>query len=101
MVKKVIEKLGIDPNQFIMVDGSGLSRYNYVSTDLITDLLASIYKDEIFDIYYDAFPYVELDERYSKLIKENNIEGRIKAKTGSISNSRALSGYAKTSDGGF
>ena len=73
------------------VDGSGLSRHNWVSALVITDLLEYCFKADFSEDYINSLPaYGE-----GTLKNKHNPAGecRILAKTGSMSGVRARSGY--------
>jgi serine-type D-Ala-D-Ala carboxypeptidase/endopeptidase (penicillin-binding protein 4) len=75
------------------VDGSGLSRYNLFSPDDFVWLLNRMKNDFSFDRVKDILPGANegtLEGRYK------GYEGKIFAKTGSLSNNIALSGYITT-----
>lgn len=90
----------IDDRSLVMADGSGLSRYNYVTADLLTTLLARMYSDTHHrEPFMAAMPIAGRDGTMSTRLRGTRAEGNALAKTGSISNVRALSGYVRTRDG--
>jgi D-alanyl-D-alanine carboxypeptidase/D-alanyl-D-alanine-endopeptidase (penicillin-binding protein 4) len=90
---------GITESSYIYVDGSGLSRYNYLSPDAIVRLLRVMYRQPEFEVFYDALPIAGVDGTLESRMKGTSADGNARAKTGYISNSRALSGYVTTRDG--
>lgn len=50
--KYVSEKYDVDVNNSLIVDGSGLSRYNMLTPNQFDDFLTKIYKDRSKRIYY-------------------------------------------------
>lgn len=90
----------IDTTKMMMVDGSGLSRYNLTSPDQLTKLFKYIYSDFIYNSeFIAALPSIgeegTLKDRM-QLIEDKN---SIRAKTGSLSGISCLSGYAFTKSG--
>jgi len=89
-----LKSIGVAPEQFIMVDGSGLSRKNYVAPAATATLLRRMYGAEIFDIYFDSLPVSGADGTLKKRMKHMQAAARIHAKTGTMGHVRNLSGYA-------
>jgi D-alanyl-D-alanine carboxypeptidase/D-alanyl-D-alanine-endopeptidase (penicillin-binding protein 4) len=84
----------------VMADGSGLSRYNYVTAELITGLLGRMYADSRHrDSFLLALPVAGKDGTVATRLRKSRAAGNARVKTGSISNMRALSGYVQTRDG--
>jgi PBP4 family serine-type D-alanyl-D-alanine carboxypeptidase len=83
-----------------MYDGSGLSRYNYVTAATLTSLLEHMYRDPTHrDAFVATLPIAGKDGTLATRLRQTRAEGNALAKTGSISNVRALSGFVKTRDG--
>ncbi len=100
VVQEVLKGWGIEPEQYVQVDGSGLSRYNYLTTDVIVSILSHVHGDQrLRGPFMDALPIAGVDGTLSGRMKGTPAEGNARAKTGSISNARALSGFVTTADG--
>jgi D-alanyl-D-alanine carboxypeptidase/D-alanyl-D-alanine-endopeptidase (penicillin-binding protein 4) len=98
--QKIFEAWGIQPNHYVLADGSGLSRYDYVTSEMIVTLLDRMHKDlRHRDAFVATMPIAGKDGTISTRMRGTRAEGNAVAKTGSISNVRALSGYVKTRDG--
>ena len=90
----------IDERALVMADGSGLSRYNYVTAELITALLERMHADPKHrEAFAAALPVAGKDGTVATRMRRSRAEGNARVKTGSISNMRALSGYVRTRDG--
>jgi D-alanyl-D-alanine carboxypeptidase/D-alanyl-D-alanine-endopeptidase (penicillin-binding protein 4) len=98
-VEETLAGWGITESSYIYVDGSGLSRYNYLSPDAIVRLLRVMYRRPEFDAFYEALPIAGVDGTLESRMKGTRAEGNARAKTGYIANSRALSGYVTSQDG--
>jgi D-alanyl-D-alanine carboxypeptidase/D-alanyl-D-alanine-endopeptidase (penicillin-binding protein 4) len=89
-----LTKLGIDKSNWVLKDGSGLSRSNKVNARGITELLykasSSSWKDE----FISSLPTAG----ESGTLKNTFIQGtgKLKAKTGSMSGVQAWAGYVQT-----
>ena len=90
----------IAPGTYVQVDGSGLSRYDYVTADMVVSLLERMYRDPRHrDAFLATLPVAGRDGTIASRFKHTRAEGNASAKTGSISNVRALSGYVRSKDG--
>jgi D-alanyl-D-alanine carboxypeptidase/D-alanyl-D-alanine-endopeptidase (penicillin-binding protein 4) len=81
------------------MDGSGLSRYNYISPRELVKILTAMYKSPYWEVWRDAQPIAGVDGTLKSRMKGTKAEGNVRAKTGTISNVRGLSGYVTTADG--
>lgn len=94
----LIDDVGIDSAAFHLVDGSGLSAQNLLSPDAIMRILYHAREADWGGIYRAALP--EPGEQDGTL--ENRLlalDGRVFAKTGTITNVNSLSGYLVAADG--
>lgn len=99
-VLRMLDEWGFDRDMLVMADASGLSRYNYVTAELLTGILARMYSDPRHrDPFLAAFPAAGRDGTMATRLRGTRAEGNALAKTGSISNVRTLSGYVRTRDG--
>lgn len=99
VVEKVLSGFGIEPGTYQYMDGSGLSRYNYISPRELVKILTSMYKSPYWEVWRDAQPIAGVDGTLKNRMKGTKAEGNVRAKTGTISNVRGLSGYVTTADG--
>lgn len=88
-LKNILYLEGIDTN-FVMYDGSGLSRYNLISPMTFIQIYKSVYKDKSF---FKDFLNV-LVEPGEGTLKDRlrQLKGRLKAKTGTLRNTVSLTG---------
>jgi D-alanyl-D-alanine carboxypeptidase/D-alanyl-D-alanine-endopeptidase (penicillin-binding protein 4) len=98
--RETLGKWGIGADSFVMNDGSGLSRYDYVTADAIVALLKHVWQDErLRGPFLAALPTGGYDGTLGSRMKNTPLAMRVQAKTGTISNMRALSGYLVTDSG--
>ncbi len=102
--RKVVEQVladqfGITPKTYAYMDGSGLSRYDYVSPHQLVKILEGMTHNKYWDVWYDALPIAGVDGTLKNRMKGTLAENNARAKTGTISNVRGLSGYVTTLDG--
>lgn len=86
------------PSEAVVRDGSGLSRYDYISPRTVVRILDAMRKSPAFPVYYDALPIAGVDGTIRNRMKGTPAEGNVHAKTGSVAQSRSLSGYVTTAD---
>jgi D-alanyl-D-alanine carboxypeptidase/D-alanyl-D-alanine-endopeptidase (penicillin-binding protein 4) len=99
-VRATIESWGIKRDAYVMADGSGLSRYNYVTARTVASILEHMHEDARHrEPFEAALPIAGKDGSLSTRMRRTRAEGNAIAKTGSISNVRSLSGYVRTRDG--
>ena len=90
---------GIDSTEYVVYDGSGLSRHDLVTPHAIVTILSTMRKDTAFSVYYDAFPIAGVDGTIRSRMKGTPAENNLHGKTGTIEFVRSLSGYVDTADG--
>lgn len=99
VVKEMIGILGHRPDEYEIADGSGLSSRNRLTTSIITDLLCFMYNHKYGKIFMDSLPVSGLSGSLKKRLVKPPYKSRVKAKTGYIASTSALSGFAETISG--
>ena len=85
---------------YVLADGSGLSRYNYVTAATISSILEHMHKDlKHREALVATLPVAGKEGTISTRMRRTRAEGNAVAKTGSIANVRSLSGFVRTRDG--
>ena len=83
-----------------MNDGSGLSRYDYVTADAIVLILKHVWNDDTLrGPFVAALPVGGHDGTLEHAHAQHDARRRVQAKTGTISNMRSLSGFVETKSG--
>jgi D-alanyl-D-alanine carboxypeptidase/D-alanyl-D-alanine-endopeptidase (penicillin-binding protein 4) len=99
IMKEYLSKKGIDTSDVVLADGSGESFYNYLSPDAIVTLLKKQFENkETFPRFIQSLSVAGVDGTLKNRIKGSFAEGRVYAKTGTLSGVSCLSGYAKTEE---
>jgi D-alanyl-D-alanine carboxypeptidase/D-alanyl-D-alanine-endopeptidase (penicillin-binding protein 4) len=99
-VRGALASWGVPDDAYVAADGSGLSRYNYVTAATITTILEREYKDERNrDAFLATLPVAGKDGTMAARLQRTRAAGNALAKTGSISNVRSVSGYVRSRDG--
>ncbi|MBF2055683.1 MAG: D-alanyl-D-alanine carboxypeptidase [Cyanobacterium sp. T60_A2020_053] len=91
--KEILSQLGINPNSFNLVDGSGLSRNNRATPRAIVDTLRVMYSSPQRDLFFASLPTAGMTGTLRNRMKQTPVKGIVHAKTGTLRGVRALSGY--------
>lgn len=90
---------GLDPDDFIFFDGSGLSAHDLVTPRATATFLAFAAKQPWFAQWKASLPDAGEDGTLSRRFPDPPVKGHLFAKTGTLGESRALSGYLDTASG--
>jgi serine-type D-Ala-D-Ala carboxypeptidase/endopeptidase (penicillin-binding protein 4) len=93
------QQVGINPDEFVFYDGSGLSRENLVTPHAIVQLLQYASSQPWALLYQGTLPVAGVDGSLADRFKGTPGLGHIQGKTGSLNHVNALSGYATTLKG--
>ena len=99
-VKEILGKAGVKDIQYRIADGSGLSLYNYVTPELMVKLLIYAYRHR--NIYIELFPSLPVagqDGTLKKRMVKSPANGRVRAKTGTVTGVTTLAGYCASLNG--
>jgi D-alanyl-D-alanine carboxypeptidase/D-alanyl-D-alanine-endopeptidase (penicillin-binding protein 4) len=96
VIDSLLTLSGVAKNTYIAADGSGVSRYNLLSADIILSVLKYVYYDypQLFGLYYNSLPAAGIDGTLSQRMNGTTAEGNVHAKTGTLKGVSCLSGYA-------
>ncbi len=98
VIKEYLSTIGINPDRFDMVDGSGLSRLNLITPKQITTLLSHMRRHPLSDSFYNSLPIAGIDGSLKNRMIHSEAKGRVRAKTGYLGNVVSLSGYVQSID---
>jgi len=91
--------IGVSRNQYEILEGSGLTRFNYVTSDLYIQLLKYLFDQEkTFDYFYNTLPIGGVDGTLKDRMINTEAEKNVHAKTGTINSVSTLTGYAVSRD---
>jgi D-alanyl-D-alanine carboxypeptidase/D-alanyl-D-alanine-endopeptidase (penicillin-binding protein 4) len=93
-LKKVLTQLGVNPNSYILADGSGLSRHNLISPEALVQTLRLMANSPAASFYRASLPVAgESGTLKNRFTTPNRVI--LQAKTGTLSGVSALSGYVE------
>lgn len=90
---------GLPRRLLSQADGSGLSRYNLVAPAFLVALLERETRSPHFAVFLDALPVAGRDGTLASRMRGTPLEANVRAKTGTLSGVRSLSGYLTTASG--
>lgn len=99
-VAAFLDRLGIAPGSYSMVDGSGLSRRDRFTPSQVVRLLRRMYDHRWGRELFDSLPVSgEPEQSLEDRLDRAPYRGNVHAKTGTLSGVSALSGYARARSG--
>jgi serine-type D-Ala-D-Ala carboxypeptidase/endopeptidase (penicillin-binding protein 4) len=93
VVKTTLTELGIDPNSYILVDGSGLSRKNLITPQALVQILQVMDKSSQAQIFRASLPIAGVNGTLRNRLRDTPAVGIVQAKTGTMTGVVSLSGY--------
>ena len=93
--------LGVNEGEFVIADGSGLSRDNRLSANALTLVLEHLSAGPDWEFYKSSLAVGGLDGTIENHFWERQYRGRVLAKSGYIMAVRALSGVIRTDSGDY
>jgi D-alanyl-D-alanine carboxypeptidase/D-alanyl-D-alanine-endopeptidase (penicillin-binding protein 4) len=100
VASRSLSQLGLAEANYHQADGSGLSRRNAVTASSLVSLLAAMPDSNHWALFYSSLPVAGQSGTLSARLAGTAAQGQIRAKTGTLTGVRALSGYAETADFG-
>ena len=85
--------LGLDTSALGMVDGCGVGRRNFVTARAVSLLLLGMHNKPDWRVWYDSLPIAGVDGTLKGRMKGTAAANNVHAKTGTLGQVRALSGY--------
>jgi serine-type D-Ala-D-Ala carboxypeptidase/endopeptidase (penicillin-binding protein 4) len=99
VLRETLTTMGVDESLYRAFDGSGLSRYDMLTAESLVRTLTAVWHDPVLrGPFQAALPAFGVEGSGEDRLKGTPAEGRVRAKTGSMFNIRALSGYLLTVD---
>jgi D-alanyl-D-alanine carboxypeptidase/D-alanyl-D-alanine-endopeptidase (penicillin-binding protein 4) len=99
VVEAQLAAWGAQLDEFVIRDGSGLSRHDYLAPATLVRVLSIMQRDTAYHAFYDALPVAGVDGTIADRMRGTPAAGNVHAKTGFVDRARSLSGYVTTADG--
>ncbi len=99
VVRQFLISAGVAPNDFVLYDGCGLSPQDLVTPRAFTTLLAYAARQSWGEAFRTSLPVGGVDGSLSARFKQPLLNGKVFAKTGTLGEARALSGYLVAASG--
>ena len=84
---------GLNFNELVIENGSGLSRIERISAAHLAQMLVSAYNSPVMPELMASLPILSLDGTVKKRLNDSNVSGRAHLKTGSLDGVGAIAGY--------
>ena len=97
-LKTALTQLGVNPNSYILADGSGLSRHNLISPEALVQTLRFMANSPAASIYRQSLPIAGESGTLKNRLSSTANRVILQAKTGTLSGVSALSGYIEVPD---
>lgn len=98
-IDAMLTDAGVDPAAYDFTDGSGLSIYNRITPRAMTKALLWSARQPWFETWRATLPIGGVDGSLEYRFRNTPLQGRIFAKTGSMTGVNALTGYMTASSG--
>ena len=100
VIDSLIRRSGLNYRNYNIVDGSGISHYNLVSTELMIELLKYIYQksSQNYEVFFNSLPIAGIDGTLENRMRRTGTVNNVRAKTGTLSGVSTLSGYLKSAN---
>jgi serine-type D-Ala-D-Ala carboxypeptidase/endopeptidase (penicillin-binding protein 4) len=99
VVRQFLLTAGLEPDDFHFYDGSGLSSNDLVTPRAVTALLTYASRQAWGESYRATLPIGGIDGSLSGRFTQPGLKGKVFAKTGSLAEVNALSGYVEAATG--
>ena len=95
LINNLITLVGLNPDNYKLADGSGVSRYDLISAELVLSILKYFYENnpELHKEFYNSLPIAGKDGTLKNRMLNTLAQNNVHAKTGTLSGVSALSGY--------
>jgi D-alanyl-D-alanine carboxypeptidase/D-alanyl-D-alanine-endopeptidase (penicillin-binding protein 4) len=99
VVRQFLLETGIAGDDFFLYDGSGMSANNLIAPRALTTLLAYSARQPWGAGWKATFPVAGVDGTLARRFKDSPLQSKLFAKTGTLNETNALSGYLTAASG--
>jgi len=99
VVRQFLVNAGVNDQDFFLYDGSGMSPDDRIAPRAYAQLLSYASRQSWGEAWRDTLPIAGVDGTLSNRFKTSPLKGHLWAKTGTLNETNALSGYLTTASG--
>lgn len=99
ILKRWLNQKGLNTDEVVIENGSGLSRQQRLSAELLGRLLLDAYRSPVMPEFVASLPIVGLDGTMKSRLNGMPIQGHAHIKTGSLEGVKAIAGYVFAASG--
>ena len=99
VVRQFLVDAGVSDQDFFFYDGSGMSMDDRITPRAYTQLLSYASRQSWGEAWKSTFPIAGVDGTLENRFKNSPLKGKLWAKTGTLNETNALSGYMTTASG--
>jgi D-alanyl-D-alanine carboxypeptidase/D-alanyl-D-alanine-endopeptidase (penicillin-binding protein 4) len=99
VVRQFLINAGVDDNDFFFYDGSGMSTDDRIAPRALTQLLVFTARQPWGPALRASLPIAGVDGTLSDRFQDSSLRGKLWAKTGTLNEANALSGYLTAASG--
>ena len=98
--KEYLKELSIEPNKYVVFDGSGLSRKNRLSPAILVDILRNVKNDlAVYPEFVAALGIMGVDGNVKNRMQKVESSSKARVKTGTLNFVSTLSGFFESKEG--
>ena len=98
-VEQSLSKLGVNPKDYTLVDGSGLSRHNLITPQMLVKVLSLMASSPQYKTYRNSLALAGVNGTLKKRFRDTVVQGNLWGKTGSLTGVATLAGYLNLPQG--
>jgi serine-type D-Ala-D-Ala carboxypeptidase/endopeptidase (penicillin-binding protein 4) len=99
VVRQFMDNVGVSDKDFFFYDGSGMSMDDRIAPRAYTKLLAYVAKQPWGAAFRNTLPIAGVDGTLANRFRNSPLKGKLEAKTGTLNEVNALSGYLTAKSG--
>jgi D-alanyl-D-alanine carboxypeptidase/D-alanyl-D-alanine-endopeptidase (penicillin-binding protein 4) len=99
VIKSWLARKGIEANELVIENGSGLSRVERISANTMGRMLTAAFQAPTMPEFISSLPLVGYDGTMRQRLKTRSVAGNAHIKTGSLNEVRAVAGYVLAASG--
>lgn len=99
VIRQFLDSIGCEPYEAVILDGSGLSSNNNISALMTVRLLVHMNNSSCSDAFVSSLPMGAVSGTMKNYFRDEMFNGRVVAKTGTITSAKSFAGYFTTNSG--